>query len=68
MHCEETDTPAMARTSNLKHYENLPMHYTENFSALKIENFQLKFFYIFLIFAPKRRLLVHVRTTSPRRF
>ena len=33
------------------HYENLPMQYTEIFLALKIENFQLKNFDIFLIFA-----------------
>ena len=33
------------------HYENLPMQYTEIFLALKIENFQLKKFDIFLIFA-----------------
>ena len=32
------------------HYENMPMQYTEIFLVLKIENFQLKFFYIFLIF------------------
>ena len=34
------------------HYENLPMQYTEIFLALKIEHFQLNFFFaIFLIFA-----------------
>ena len=33
------------------HYENLPMHYTQIFLALKSENFQLKIFDIFLIFA-----------------
>ena len=33
------------------HYENLPMQYTQSFLALKIENFQLKTFDIFLIFA-----------------
>ena len=32
-------------------YENLPMQYTEVILALKIENFQLKIFDIFLIFA-----------------
>ena len=32
-------------------YENLPMQYTEIFLALKIENFQLKNFVLFLIFA-----------------
>ena len=47
------------------HYENLPMQYTENFLALKIENFQLKKKKdIFLIFAPKHRLWVPVRTAS----
>ena len=33
------------------HYENLPMQYTENFLALKIEIFYLKNFDIFLTFA-----------------
>ena len=33
------------------YYENLPMQYTQIFLALKIENFQLKNFDIFLIFA-----------------
>ena len=33
------------------HYENLPMQYTEILLALKIENFLLKNFDIFLIFA-----------------
>ena len=33
------------------HYENLPMQYTETFSAVKIENFHQKYFDIFLIFA-----------------
>ena len=33
------------------HYENLPVQYTKIFLALKIENFQLKNFDIFLIFA-----------------
>ena len=39
---------------NLKHQitlRNLPMQYTLIFLALKIENFQLKIFDIFLIFA-----------------
>ena len=31
--------------------ENLPMQYTYIFSPVKIEQFQLKIFYIFLIFA-----------------
>ena len=47
------------------HYENLPMQYTEIFLALKIENFQLKNFDIFLIYCSKHRLWVHVRTASP---
>ena len=34
-----------------RHYENLPMQYTEMFLASKFENFQLKIFDIFLIFA-----------------
>ena len=33
------------------HYENLSMQYTEIFLALQIENFQLKIFGTFLIFA-----------------
>ena len=33
------------------HYENLPMQYKQIFLALKIENFQLKIFDVFLIFA-----------------
>ena len=37
--------------SFLAHYENLPMQYNEICLALKIENFQLKIFDIFLIFA-----------------
>ena len=40
-----------ALTCIQKYYENLPMQYTEIFLALKIENFQLKNFVIFLIFA-----------------
>ena len=47
-------------------YENMPMQYTVIFLALKIENFQLKNFDIFLIsyFCSKHRLWVHVRTGS----
>ena len=37
-------------TSGGKHYENLPMPYTEIFSPVKIKNCQLKNFGIFLIF------------------
>ena len=36
---------------NGTHYENLPMQYTEIFEVVKNENFQLKIFDIFLIFA-----------------
>ena len=50
------------------HYEYLPMQYTEIFLALKINKISAKNFDIFLIFAPKHRLWVHVRTASPRRF
>ena len=35
----------------MSHYENLPMQYTKNFFSSKIENFHLKNFDIFLIFA-----------------
>ena len=34
-----------------KHYENLPMQYTDIFKVVKNENFQQKIFGIFLIFA-----------------
>ena len=33
------------------HYENMPMQYTVIFKVVKKENFQWKFFDIFLIFA-----------------
>ena len=33
------------------HYENMPMQYTDIFKIVKNENFQLKIFDIFLIFA-----------------
>ena len=39
------------KVTEASHYENMPMQYTEIFCALKIRNFQLNFFYIFLIFA-----------------
>ena len=39
------------RESKTQHYENMPMQYTVMFLALKIENFQLKNFGIFLFFA-----------------
>ena len=34
-----------------RHYENMPMQYTEIFSPVKIENFHGNIFDIFLIFA-----------------
>ena len=37
--------------SLLIHYENMPIQYTVIFIAVKNENFQWKFFDIFLIFA-----------------
>ena len=33
------------------HYKNTPMHHTAIFHGCKNDNFQMKFFYIFLIFA-----------------
>ena len=41
------------RESNvqIRHYQNLPMQYKNIFLQSKIENFQLKMFDIFLIFA-----------------
>ena len=69
------DCDCTMRTTNcsqlcrLSHYENLSMQNTVIFSVVKIENFQLKNFDIFLIFAQNiYRLWVHVRTASPRRF
>ena len=48
------------------HYENMPMQYKEIFfKVVKNEKFPLKFFFdIFLIFAPKHRLWVLVKTAS----
>ena len=46
------------------HYANMPMQYTAIFHSCKNDNFQMKFFNIFLIFALKHRLWVHVRTTE----
>ena len=43
-------TPHGALTKQ-KHYENLPMQYTEIFKVVKIEKFQWNFFDMFLIFA-----------------
>ena len=40
-----------SRTSPSTHYENMPMQYTDFSKVVKIENFQLKNFDIFLIFA-----------------
>ena len=39
------------RSSSLSHYENMPMQYIDFSKVVKIENFQLKKFDIFLIFA-----------------
>ena len=36
---------------HLPHYENTPMQYIQKFLSCKDENFQWKFFVIFLIFA-----------------
>ena len=55
-------------TGTGKHYENLPMQSTEFFFGCKNENFDWKKFDVFLIFAPKYRLWVPVRTASARRF
>ena len=56
----------MQETAN--HYENMPMQCTDILKVVKNENFQKKMFDIFLIFAPKHRLWVLVRTASARRF
>ena len=53
-HDQITEWPTLGKyllTQLAIHYENLPMQYTEIFLALKIENFRLKTFDIFLIFA-----------------
>ena len=47
--------------------KNLPMQYTEIFSAVKIEISSEKFGY-FCYFCSKHRLWEHVRTASARRF
>ena len=47
-------------------FADMPVQYTVIFKIVKNENFQWIFFYIFLIFAPKHRLWVHVRTASAR--
>ena len=48
----------------LAHYENTPMQYTKIFNIVKYENFQLKFFDIFLIFAQN---IDYVYTLEPPR-
>ena len=48
---QNCQTVAPITIQPIKHYKNLPMQYTEIFLALKTENFQLKNFDIFLIFA-----------------
>ena len=50
------------------HCENSPMPCTEIFKLLKLKIFLYTFLDIFLIFAAKHRLWVHVRTASARRF
>ena len=55
------------RSGRRKHYENMPMQSYRDFLALKIKTKnQLKKFDMFLIFAPKHRLWVHVRTAPHR--
>ena len=62
-----------------KHYANMSVQYTAIFHSCKNDNFQMKVFDIFLIFAqnidcgyslepPQHRLCVHVKTASARRF
>ena len=55
-------------TLNFGHYANMSVQYTAIIHGCKNDNFQMKIFDIFLIFAPKHRLWVHVRTASARRF
>ena len=43
--------PTISYNQKEKHYENMPMQYTEIFIGVKNENFQQKKFDIFLIFA-----------------
>ena len=50
------------------HYTNMSVQYTAIFHGCKNDNFQMKIFDIFLIFALKHRLWVHVRTASATRF
>ena len=42
---------SVAINGKARHYENMPMQYTEIFKVVKNEKFQQKFFNIFLIFA-----------------
>ena len=49
------------------HYENLPIQYTQFFLVVKMKIFTGKISIFFLIFAPKHRLWVHVRTALARR-
>ena len=48
------------------HYESLPMQYTDDFSAVKIENSIGFCFVFFQCLCSKDRLWVHVRTASAR--
>ena len=50
----------------IKHYANMSVQYTAIFHGYKNDYFQMKNCNIFLIFAPKHRLWVHVITTSVR--
>ena len=52
----------------LLHYKNMPIQIYWKFYNQKEENFQIKNSDIFHISALKHRLLVLVRTASPRRF
>ena len=47
-----------------RHYANMSVQYTAIFHGCKNDNFQMKNVDIFLIFAPKHRLWVLVRTAS----
>ena len=51
-----------------KHYENMPMQYTDFSEAVKSEKFQLKNLDIFLAFVHNIAYWVHVRTASQRQF
>ena len=52
----------------VSHYDNMPILYTIIFTNVKNVNFQMKNSDLFLIFALKNKLWVHIRTASMRRF